>query len=292
MSSPDKFKQVEDEYFRLKGQLAVGRITAEQFDAALQALVLKDANGRAWMMGVDSAAWYVNEGGAWVQADPYAAPANPVSERPADLPERGAPSPPPPSPPPAYIAPPPSYPASPPPPTRTAPPPAPTRTAAPQQNRGGCGSLLVKGCLALVALVVCAAVAGFVAFQSGYLTPNVLLNLVGLGPATIQVTNFRDDPITVIVTPLRESEGSSSFSTDLTLNAFDVQSTHITNPGRVHVEFQGAQGIPALGGCTLTVRGGDQFQFVVLPERIVVNRENSPPSSGRDLIIETSSLCR
>jgi hypothetical protein len=151
---------------------------------------------------------------------------------------------------------------------------------------------LLKGCLALVALVICAAVLGFVGFQSGFLTPNQLLNLVGQGPAALQVTNFRDDPISVTVTPLQESDDGSSFGTNLNLNAFDVQTTQIANPGRVRVEFRDAQGSATLGTCTLTVRGGDQFQFVILPERIVVNRESSPPSTGRDLILESSSLCR
>ena len=36
----DKFRQVEEEFFRLKGQLAAGRITQPQFDAALKQLII------------------------------------------------------------------------------------------------------------------------------------------------------------------------------------------------------------------------------------------------------------
>ena len=31
----NRFKKIENEYFRLKGQLGAGRITREQFEAAL-----------------------------------------------------------------------------------------------------------------------------------------------------------------------------------------------------------------------------------------------------------------
>lgn len=166
------------------------------------------------------------------------------------------------------------------------------QTAVPAKSGGGCGGLILKGCLAVIALVVCAAVLGFVGFQSGMLTPNTLLNLAGLGPATIEVTNFRDDPIQVSVTAPRASDESAPARTDLDLNAFDIKSTQTSNAGKYLVEFRAPQGAGALGICNLTVRGGDQFQFVVLPERIVVNRVNSPPAVGRDLIITTSQYCR
>ncbi len=50
----DQFKRVEDEYFRLKGLLAAGRITPEQFEVALKELPFQDAEGRYWMIGADS----------------------------------------------------------------------------------------------------------------------------------------------------------------------------------------------------------------------------------------------
>ena len=44
--SNDQFRQAEDQYFLLKGQLETGRITREQFDAALKELMIQDAQGR------------------------------------------------------------------------------------------------------------------------------------------------------------------------------------------------------------------------------------------------------
>src|SRR6266567_4088058 len=65
------FKSVEEKFFSLKGQLATGRITPEQFDAALQQLMIQDTQGRYWMLGKDSGKWQMNQGQSWVEADPY-----------------------------------------------------------------------------------------------------------------------------------------------------------------------------------------------------------------------------
>ncbi len=55
--SVNRFQQAEDRYFLLKGQRATGRITREQFNAALKELMIQDAQGRWWMIGVDSGKW-------------------------------------------------------------------------------------------------------------------------------------------------------------------------------------------------------------------------------------------
>ncbi|MBI5305454.1 MAG: PD40 domain-containing protein [Chloroflexi bacterium] len=66
--SVNPFQRAEDEYFRLKGQLATGRITQEQFDAAVKELLIQDAQKRYWMLGPDSGKWYVHDGTTWVEA--------------------------------------------------------------------------------------------------------------------------------------------------------------------------------------------------------------------------------
>ncbi len=53
----DQFRQVEDEYFRLKGQLTSGRITREQFQATLKEMMLQDKQGRWWMLGARNCAY-------------------------------------------------------------------------------------------------------------------------------------------------------------------------------------------------------------------------------------------
>lgn len=79
MTTQNQFQHAEDEYFRLKGQLAAGRIAQEQFEAALKNLMIQDAQGRYWTIGGDSGKWYVHDGRTWVEApapttDPSTAP--------------------------------------------------------------------------------------------------------------------------------------------------------------------------------------------------------------------------
>lgn len=62
------FEQAEQEYFRLRGQLDTRRITPEQFESALKNLLVQDAQGRYWMLGADSGAWYVHDGQQWIRA--------------------------------------------------------------------------------------------------------------------------------------------------------------------------------------------------------------------------------
>lgn len=68
----DRFRQAEEKFYQLKGQLSTGRITQEQFDAALKDLMIQDAQGRYWMLGADTGKWYLHDGQRWVEAQPPA----------------------------------------------------------------------------------------------------------------------------------------------------------------------------------------------------------------------------
>lgn len=68
--SQDQFRQAEEKFYLLKGQLATGRITQEQFDAELKNLMLQDAQGSYWMIGADTGKWYIHDGQRWVEAQP------------------------------------------------------------------------------------------------------------------------------------------------------------------------------------------------------------------------------
>lgn len=70
-ANPAAFQRAEDEYFRLKGQLAMNRLTREQFENALRELMVTDAEGRYWILGADTGKWYVHEGDNWVERQPY-----------------------------------------------------------------------------------------------------------------------------------------------------------------------------------------------------------------------------
>lgn len=65
------FQRAEDEYFKLKGQMATGRITHDQFEARLRELMVQDPQGRYWMLGADTGNWYVHDGANWIEGQPY-----------------------------------------------------------------------------------------------------------------------------------------------------------------------------------------------------------------------------
>jgi len=68
--SAERFGNAEAEYFRLRRQLAAGRITRAQLEATIREMMLQDAQGRWWTMGVDSGRWYVRQGETWVESHP------------------------------------------------------------------------------------------------------------------------------------------------------------------------------------------------------------------------------
>jgi hypothetical protein len=70
LASDPRFGAVERDYSALKAQLTAGQMTREQFEAALQKLMVQDDSGRYWMMGAETGRWYVYDNQKWVQADP------------------------------------------------------------------------------------------------------------------------------------------------------------------------------------------------------------------------------
>ncbi len=155
----------------------------------------------------------------------------------------------------------------------------------------GCRGFLV-GCLGIIIIIAIIVVGGFFAFQRGMITQTTILNLVGRGPGDIEVDNFADNKVEVTIKQLDVSKDSSPNQGTLSLNAFDIKSFRAQDPGKYKVDFGKSSGGTDLGTCTLTVKSGDRYQFVTLPDKIVVNRANNPPSAGKDLIVATSALCR
>jgi hypothetical protein len=66
----EHFSRVEQEYRRLRAQLDAQQLTHEQFEAALRPLMFQDAQGRYWMIGVDSGQWHVYDGQQWLASEP------------------------------------------------------------------------------------------------------------------------------------------------------------------------------------------------------------------------------
>ena len=165
--------------------------------------------------------------------------------------------------------------------------------ARPQPKKaGGWGKILAGGCLLTIGGCFALALGSFVAYKAQILTPESLMNLVGLGPGDIEVVNFRDDSMAVSILQLDVPEDSGPMGTSLDMNPYDVRRWRVQNPGRYQVDFVSADGATDLGGCTLTVRSGNYYQFVTMPETIVIRLKDKTPETGADLVVSSSTLCR
>jgi hypothetical protein len=178
------------------------------------------------------------------------------------------------------------------------PPQQPQYSAPPKKSGGGCWLWILGGCLVLIVGCVVLAGGGFLLYRSGLITVSSMLNLVGLGPADVEVDNFRDDAIQVSILQLDVPQSSNSNSSPAPaqwgyeMNAFDVHITQVQTHGRYRVDFGSTSGASDLGTCTLNLGSGDAYQFVTLPDKIVINHVNQPAKTGPDFIVATSALCR
>lgn len=68
----ERFRNAELEYLKLRGEFDAGRLGADQLDDALRELSVQDTRGRSWMLGANTGRWYVYNGSAWVESDPFA----------------------------------------------------------------------------------------------------------------------------------------------------------------------------------------------------------------------------
>lgn len=62
--------QMQARFFELKGKLAIGQITEEDFKRELEKLRFQDTHGRWWMIGAQSGRWYYYDGTRWLLGDP------------------------------------------------------------------------------------------------------------------------------------------------------------------------------------------------------------------------------
>jgi hypothetical protein len=269
---PIHFKKPKPSTFASKVRWLSDVSRASNLRTRWKNLMLQDAQGRWWMLGIDSGRWCVSDGKTWIEAQPPTLPAAPPA-----LPGKPLTATPTAAPPPIYIV----------------QAPAPVPPPAPQSRGGGCGCRgCLFTCLLLMVLLAVITAGGFLAYQSGAITPTMALNLVGLGPGDIEIDNFRDDTLYVTITRLDAPPDSTPARKSLEIKSFDIQAHRVQNPGKYRVEFGAARASANLGTCTLQIRSGDQYQFVPLPNNIVVNRANNPVSVGADFVVATSALCR
>lgn len=169
----------------------------------------------------------------------------------------------------------------------------PPRETVPQKKKSRLVScLLTTGIIVLVLLCLLIIIAGggYYLYQKGTFTQKELMNLVGMGTGEISIINTREDSIEVHMFRLDTESGSPEENSQLDLAPSAIDGVANIDSGRYRVDF--TSGGSSLGSCTMRIKSGDVFQFVIIPEGIAITREDKPPKSAAEINIVTSDLCK
>lgn len=71
------FHEARRQYDRLRAAYLAEKISAAEFQAAVDRILVVDENGQMWQIGVSSGKWYRYDAGQWVEAAPEALPPRP-----------------------------------------------------------------------------------------------------------------------------------------------------------------------------------------------------------------------
>jgi len=66
----ERFKEIEKEFQKLKDEYSKGIIDKEEFRKELEKLMIKDQEGKYWMIGLQTGKWYYYDGEKWIQSSP------------------------------------------------------------------------------------------------------------------------------------------------------------------------------------------------------------------------------
>jgi len=247
------FQEAEQEYARLAQQYQAGQLTQQQFNDAVVALRVQDADGLWWTIRAQDGAWLWWNGAAW---QPAVAPSGS-----AGVPyQTGGPA--------VAAA-------------------APAPVGATKKGRRWWLT-----CLVLLLMSVCClglvGGGGFLAVQAGSLSAMQLsAQLEGVGD--LSIANTAGEAVTVRLIRLDTEEGEMSIDSEA-IAPFDISGYGGLTSGRYRLEFSGDSTQAA--SCTFLIGRGDSYQFVVVPEGIAVVREGQAAQDAAELDMATSSLCR
>ena len=108
--------------------------------------------------------------------------------------------------------------------------------------------------------------------------------------AAFTLLNLADDPVDVDVGIAGEN-GEVTSVAQFHLEPFDFLTERVP-ASTYQITWTRPAGGPAPVVCHLTLVDGDNVQFAVSAQQIAVAKDGYEPTSGSDLVVETSALCR
>jgi hypothetical protein len=145
-----------------------------------------------------------------------------------------------------------------------------------------------KFLIAILALIVVGLVAAL-ALATGAISSKSILGLIGQGSASVTVQNLRDDLVSAVL--INTTSGQAVTGSRIgDLGSFDA-GTAVASAGGYLLRIRTAQG-GALTDCSLTLRSGDHYLVVVIPDGTLLRRNDEEPLTLDEITADRSALCR
>lgn len=154
----------------------------------------------------------------------------------------------------------------------------------------------------LLIVVLCALppILGSIYYKAPQSTKNRLLNQFGMGPSTVKVENFGDNDAFIFTTTyLERTVGDDTTPIfNWQIPSFGYEDKDDLGYGVYRLDFGTTTGGNDLGTCIFNIKGGETYDFTILPDSILISRTEygskkaETPKSADDFDIATSSLCK
>jgi hypothetical protein len=111
------------------------------------------------------------------------------------------------------------------------------------------------------------------------------------GAGEYVVINTCDAELHVTITQLSDEQNDPSMQDAISLAPLEIGGQGGLPAGRYRLDFSGAE-LPAPLTCEFRLQRKDSYHFVVVPEGIVVTRQDSRQESAIELDVRSSPLCQ
>ena len=148
----------------------------------------------------------------------------------------------------------------------------------------------------ILALCCCSVIllggGGYYLITSGQLNVDDITGFLGMGPAKIQIANLTDTTLDAELTYFDEETGEERNPESLEMDEYDIRTITGLSARNYTLIFTTGSGVPQGGVCKLSIKGGDSWVFMAVPEGIGVIRNGEAVESNTDVNILTSFLCK
>ncbi len=235
------FQQTEMRFHALRAQVSSGQISAEQFQAALAALVVRDESGGIWTIDANSGGWLRAVDGAWQPANPYETQASVSQPTPSKAGPRAG-----------------------------------VKQSPSRAKKLGCGC--AAALLGLLLLCMLCAAVGYLGSRRGWISSRTIFTLLGRGPGDLQITNLDHKTIMITAEMLDEPVYGYSIAAPMVIDPGDLGSYSL-EPSRYTLKFQTESG-DLIAACTLAIQPGDQYSLMAQGDEIYILRDGEADAAG------------